>query len=163
MTKPYSWWDQWVGHPDGTVVMRIKNLLHFRRRRVDLHKMVTADLPGCFHTHPAFAIRIVLWNGYVEEVLVNDLSEIPLHAENVQGIWDYEAGRWKQLTYTRRIKPWHIGLVRPSLTHRIAELPNGPNYSLWLRGRVRYPILLFGDGWPPEMRHTSRKVQDETL
>lgn len=141
MAKPDSWWDQWVGHPDGTVVMRIKNLLHRRGRRADLHKMVTADLPGCFHTHPAFANRIVLWNGYTEEV------------------YDIATGR----THTKRWRPGMIGLVRPSLCHRISELPKGPNYSLWLRGRVHYPIMLFGDGWPPEMRHTSRKVQDETL
>lgn len=134
-------WDAWVGHPDGTIVMLIKNLLAFRGRRVQAHRMIAADLPGCYHTHPAFAIRIVLWHGYVEEV------------------YDISNGR----THTKRWRPGMIGLVRPSLAHRIAELPSGPNVSLWLRGRVRYPIMLMGDGWPPEMRWTSRTVADENL
>lgn len=102
-------WDEWRGSIDGRPSMLVKKLIDWRGRRVDLHKFIRPDDPGCQHTHSAAAIRIVLWGGYVEELRDGSL---------------------------RTLRPGHIGIVRPELCHRIALLLNGRcSYSLWLRGR----------------------------
>jgi hypothetical protein len=114
-------WDEWYGAMDGRPVLWIKHLFCGRGRHIDLHKMVAVDDPDCFHTHPAYAIRIILWGGYVEE---------------------WEGGRCKAW------RPGMIGLVTPTCSHRIAELRNGVvSYSLWVRFRKQAPILLRGSGW----------------
>jgi hypothetical protein len=82
--------------------------------------MVGADLAGCYHTHPAKALRLVLWGGYVEEL-----------EDGTRVQW------W----------PGKVGLVRPDLSHRIASLPRGNSYSLWLRGPKTHKIELRGPGW----------------
>lgn len=82
--------------------------------------MVGADSPGCYHTHPAKALRLVLWAGYVEEL-----------EDGTRVQW------W----------PGQIGLVRPELAHRIAALPRGNSYSLWLRWPKTHRIELRGPGW----------------
>lgn len=125
-----EFWDEWRGSLDGRPTMWISRLLKlpFWRRagkwlsvRVDLHKFVAADDWGCFHTHPAHAIRIVLWGGYCEQ---------------------YPDGNMKH---------WHpgaIGHVPPSLCHRVSGLFNGgPSYSLWIRGPICADVKLVGDGW----------------
>lgn len=117
-----EWWDEWRGTKAGHVVMRIKSIATWRGRRVDLHQMVDADAAGCFHTHPARAVRIILWAGYTEEI---------------------EGGA------TRRWWPGMVGLVRPELSHRIAAVHGRASYSLWIRGRKSHPVQLRGDGWPP--------------
>lgn len=63
-------WDKIVkSEDDGLPVLLIKNLLHLFGRRIDLHKIVWPDKWECFHSHPAnWAIRIILWGGYVEEM-----------------------------------------------------------------------------------------------
>lgn len=124
-------WDEWRGSLDGRPAMYIKRLLWipvWRRAgkwnaiRVDLHKFVRPDDWDCFHTHPAHAIRIILWNGYAER---------------------YENGD---------IKHFHVGaidLVTPRLCHHLSGLFNGgPAYSLWIRGPVCAGIELRGIGWP---------------
>ncbi len=114
-------WDQWVGTDAGRVVMRIKRLASFRGRNVDLHGFVGADEPGCYHTHPARAVRVVLWGGYVEEL-----------EDGTRKTW----------------RPGMVGLIRPELSHRVAELRNGRfSLSLWIRGRCTHPINLRGSGW----------------
>lgn len=101
-------WDEWRGSFDGRPALWIKKLLRFRGYVVQLHKFTRADDPGCFHTHPAWAVRIILWGGYVEE----------------RG-----DGRW------RTWLPGMIGVVPPHLEHRIGGLRNGrSSWSLWLRG-----------------------------
>lgn len=114
-------WDRTVLSDDGVPVLYIMNLVHVRGRRIDLHKIVKADMPDCYHTHPANAFRVVLWGGYEEE------------------LWD-----WEKLTW----KPGMIGYVAPELCHRIHRLLNGRmSYSLWFRGRVTHKVELRGLGW----------------
>jgi hypothetical protein len=115
-------WDEWRGSNDGRPAMYIKRLFERWGYRIDLHKFVRADDEGCFHTHPATAVRIVLWGGYVEQVETN------------LGFY-----KW------RRCRSGFVGIVRPSHCHRISKLINGRNsYSLWLRGRVTAKIEIRG-------------------
>lgn len=114
-------YDEWVsGDTLLAPTMLIKHLAGYRGRRLDLHTMIAADAPGCHHTHPGRAIRLILWGGYVEE-----LEDGTLKA-------------WR---------PGSIGLVRPELCHRIHALQRGRSYSLWLRGRKTHKIELRGPGW----------------
>lgn len=124
-------WDDWRGSLDGRPAMWIKRLGKVFGCRVDLHKFVRADDPECFHTHPAWAIRIVLWGGYLEEVRGE---------ENKHGWYPvWKVGRW----------PGYIGIIRPSFCHRIDWLKKGASYSLWLRGPICADVELRGNGWPP--------------
>ncbi len=114
-------YDEWRGSLDGRPVLWIRHLLCGRGFHVDIHKMVLADDADCFHTHPALAIRLVLWGGYVEQM---------------------EDGRW-QLWF-----PFRFGFVHPALSHRIAGLRNGKaSWSLWIRFRKVAKVELRGDGW----------------
>lgn len=111
-------YDEWRGSFDGRPALLIKRLLSFGGCKIQLHKFVRADDEGSFHTHPAWAIRIVLWGGYAEE-----------RGDNTWRMW------W----------PGRIGIVRPELEHRIAGLRNGRvSYSLWLRGPKCREIQLRG-------------------
>lgn len=102
-------WDEWRGSFDGRPALWIKKLARVRGRVLQLHKFVRADDEGCFHTHPAWAIRVVLWGGYIEEM-----------------------GDGRLRTWF----PGRVGVVHPELEHRIASLINGHvSYSLWIRGR----------------------------
>lgn len=121
-------WNEWRGDLEGRVVMRVKHLLRCRGRRVDLHKFIDADAPGCFHTHPAPAIRVILWGGYVEE------------------LEDGTCRTWK---------PGMVGAVRPDLSHRVARLLDARgSYSLWIRGRKSHEVELRGSGWDQPPRWT---------
>lgn len=114
-------WDEWRGSMDGRPVLWVKHLLRWTGRLIDVHKMIAIDDPGCFHTHPAYAIRIILWGGYVEEI---------------------EGGAHRMWF------PGMIGVVRPALSHRIAGLRNGRvSYSIWLRFRKSARVQLRGKGW----------------
>lgn len=96
-------------------------LWEWKGRKIDIHFMSGKDKPECFHTHPAYAIRVILWGGYIEEL---------------------EGGR-HQAWY-----PGMIGLVKPSCSHRIAGLRNGrASYSIWIRFKKRAEIELRGIGW----------------
>lgn len=111
-------WDEWRGSFDGRPALFIKKVAAFRWLTVQLHKFVRADDPECFHTHPAYAVRIILWGGYVEEL-----------------------GDGRLVTW----KPFRLGIVRPSLEHRIDSLLNSKaSYSLWLRGPKVAKIKLRG-------------------
>ena len=68
-------WDRWVGNFTDEPVFYIKHLVHLFGCRIDLHKMVLPDEEDCFHTHPAWAIRIILKGGYVEEINHRDKEE----------------------------------------------------------------------------------------
>jgi len=114
-------WDGWRGSMDGRPTLWEKRLVSFNGRALDLHKMVAKDDADCFHTHPAYAIRIIIWGGYVEEI---------------------EGGAH------RMWRPGMIGIVPPSLSHRVAGLRNGrASYSIWIRLRKRAKVELRGDGW----------------
>jgi hypothetical protein len=130
-----SFWHEWRGHFDGTVVMRVRNLIRFGGFRVDLHKFESADMEGCFHGHPARALRIVLRGGYIEELYG-------------------QAGR-------RRIcAPGFIGFVLPETIHRVDHLLNGPSWSLWIRWPKTAEIVLRGAGWERERcSHEARSAQ----
>ena len=117
-TREGKFWQYWVGSEDGRPAMWTSVLFSIGGYRATLHKMVRADDPGCFHTHPAFAIRVVLWGGYVEEICKTYPGE---------GSFNYHKFRY----------PGYVGLVRPELEHRIAHLLNHKSsYSLWLRGPI---------------------------
>jgi|SRR5581483_1805899 len=114
-------WDEWRGSMDGRPTLWVRHVFCARGRHVDLHKMVAADDPDCFHTHPAYAIRVILRGGYVEEL---------------------EGGARKTW------RPGMAGIVGPTYSHRVASLRNGRvSYSLWIRFRKRAPVVLRGDGW----------------
>lgn len=117
-------WDFWVGgtRENPQPVLRVKHLVHIFGCRIDLHKMTGADLLGCYHSHPAHAIRLVLWGGYREYV----------YGDSRQRVW------W----------PGRIGWITPAFCHRVHALLNGRySYSLWIRFRVVAPINLVGFGW----------------
>lgn len=104
--------------------MRIKHLLKWRGFKLDLHQFVGTDAANCFHTHPARALRLIVWGGYVEQ-----LENASYHT-------------WR---------PGRIGLVSPSHSHRISELVNGAvSYSLWFRWPKTHEVRLRGDGWPAQ-------------
>lgn len=127
-------WDEWRGSMDGRPTLWIKLLFERSWLKVHLHKMVASDDVDCFHTHPAYALRVILRGGYVEEV---------------------EGGE------RRAWRPGMIGLVKPALSHRIAELRNGTvSYSLWIRFKKLAPVELRGSGWGPMPR--TYTVRDKT-
>lgn len=114
-------WDEWRGSMDGRPTLYVKHLCCRRGTHIDLHKIVGADDPECFHTHPAVAIRAILVGGYTEQL---------------------EDGR------QRRWRPGMSGFVLPRLSHRISEIRNGEfSISLWIRFRKVAPIELRGSGW----------------
>lgn len=120
---------------DGLPLLHIKNLFHWRGRRIDLHKIEWPDPWECFHSHPAsWAIRIILWGGYVEELKDGTMIN-----------W------W----------PGKIGIVRNDTVHRINRLRHErPSYSLWIRGKVRHETLLTGSGWPLELQDTYHRSSE---
>lgn len=119
-------WEEWRGSFDGRPAMWVKTLFGKLGLKIEIHKFVRADDGDCFHTHPAFAIRVILRGGYVEE-----LEDGTLRA--------WRAG--------------DIGLVAPSTSHRVdGVLYSRPAYSLWLRGPKVADVELRGIGWPKEFR-----------
>ena len=46
----------------------VKHLLCGGGGHIDVHKIIAIDDPRLFHTHPAYAIRLILWGGYYEEL-----------------------------------------------------------------------------------------------
>lgn len=118
-------YDEWNGSMDGRPVLFTKHLLCGRGFHIDLHKMVAPDDAECFHTHPAYAIRFILWGGYAEE----------LHEGEKRRLW-------------RMWRPGMIGLVKPSCCHRIAGFRNGRvSYSLWIRFPKIAKVIARGTGW----------------
>lgn len=107
-------WTRWAGSNDGRPAMYTKVLFSFMGFEAIIHCFVRADDPTCFHTHPAYAFRLILWGGYEEELGDGTFAE------------------------------WHIGdagVVKPDLEHRISRLLNGKeSWSLWLRGPKFKPV-----------------------
>jgi hypothetical protein len=133
------WWFEWRGSLDDRPSMWIARVLQvpvWRRRgkwlsvRVDVHKFVRPDDPGCFHTHPAWAIRVPFWCGYVEEIY-------------------QRPGAWTSAREMRYWWPISFGLIAPSFAHRVHRLlGGGPSLSLWIRGPICADVKLLGEGWP---------------
>lgn len=135
-------WDEWRGTEAEDPVMFIRRLLVlpvWRRAgktlsiRIDLHKIVAADGADCFHTHPAWAIRIILWGGYLEEIF----NPAP------NGHWFARFAYWLPLT---------MGIVAPTFAHRIAHVLDKKygSWSIWIRGPVVADVGLVGPGWARE-------------
>lgn len=136
--QPTPFWDRWIGNLDGEPVYFQKKLVSAFGWTLRLHKFVKADNPDCFHTHPAHAFRLVLWGGYVEEVMTPPLRIF---------------GR-----YTRAWCPGMVGYVAPAFCHRVERLRNGhTSYSLWLHGPKVASIELHGIGWPDDLMHRAGK------
>ena len=123
-------WDEWRGSMDGRPTLWVKHLLCGRGYHIDLHKMVGPDDAECFHTHPAFAVRVVLWGGYLEEIEGGRTTPYGVPIREV-AIW----------------KPGRVGLVRPELCHRIARIYKNASYSLWIRFPKCAAVYLRGEGW----------------
>lgn len=101
-------WTRFIHNGDGRPVFFIKETPKFFGCRLAIHRFVAADAPGCFHSHPAWALRIVVWGGYVEEL-----------ADGRKRSWF----------------PGRIGIISPDFEHRIDRLRNGrSSVSLWFRG-----------------------------
>jgi len=96
---------------------------------IRLHKFISADDKRCYHTHPAKGIRIVLWGGYEEEVIVaetNTFSDGPI-------------------SEFREIRPGFIGWITPEFEHRIERLLNGKaSWSLFIRWPYTHKITTRG-------------------
>lgn len=121
-------WDEWRGSLDGRPVFYSRKLFEIFGVRFSIHKMVGPDDCGCFHTHPANAIRIVIWGGYEEQIFYDFGSHIKLHIEKC-GVGT-------------------IGLVRPQFCHRIKKISNNKSsYSLWIRFKKTAQVHLRGEGW----------------
>lgn len=125
-------WDRWIGNelgndtPPQEASLFIKNLVHRWRCRVDLHWIAQRDRYNFFHSHPAYAIRLVQMGGYVEEVAPR--------------------GATIGNTFYRTWKPGMWGVVSPRYVHRVHRLLDQRvgSYSLWIRGPVIAPIKTGG-------------------
>lgn len=106
-------WDKRTVSNDETPVMFTKYLIWFGDKgRLDLHKIISKDFPGFFHSHPANAFRIVLWGWYVEELV-----------DGTKKTWF----------------PGMMGFVPGPLMHRFDKISK-PTFTLWLRGRSQFKI-----------------------
>ena len=126
-------WPEWTGSVDGKITMLTRRIAKVRGRNADLHKFVGTDEPACYHSHPATALRVVLWGGYVEQMSDGTL---------------------------RTWRPGMFGIVRPHHAHRIHSLLNGhSSYSLWLRGPRTHDIKLIGNGWQAQFERRDRAAR----
>lgn len=147
LIAPRLQWTEWRGDFEGNATMWIMPILRWRGRRLDLHKMVRADRPLCYHTHPAPAVRVILWGGYTEEIAEN--APTPAECDDVRRYWPISFQTWR---------PGMVGLVRPQLCHRIHSLRGPVSYSLWIRGRKTHETELRGPGWSEQIRPTLANV-----
>lgn len=89
-------------------------------QQIELHRFMSPDPADCFHTHPAYAMRLCVQGGYVEELATGE---------------------------KRTIRPGYFGEVSPHMAHRVHRLLNGVSISLWFRGPRVGPVMLLGPGW----------------
>lgn len=118
-------WDEWRYNKDETrAVFYIKNIFSLLGFKIELHKIVAPDDHECYHSHPAHAIRIILWGGYWEMTNDDDFRRVK---------------EWK---------PLRIGWVKPNFSHRIDNIRNSKSsYSLWIRFPKTAKVKLTGTGW----------------
>lgn len=134
--KEFGFWDEWRGHFDGTPVFYSRTLFRARGWKVCLHKMVTADMPECFHSHPAKAWRLILWGGYHEE------------SPWIGNVYNY---------YLRR--PLRLSIVRPEFVHRISNLRRKSSLTLWIRSPITHEAKLIGEGWEKQRNKSARAAK----
>ena len=115
-----------IRKPDGSPIFNIHQTPSFFGWRIALHHFIDGDDPGFFHTHPAYAFRLVLWGGYVEEA-VRDRS-------------DWLGFCADQVLRKRYFFPGRFGIVTPKTEHRIDRLFGKRSISLWIRGPRIAPI-----------------------
>lgn len=104
---------------------------------VGLHRFVGADAPGCFHSHLGVAYRLVLWGGYVEEVLRT--PEMAWIARDDLSRMDYNT-TVEAFTYKRTFFPGRFGKITHDFEHRIDRLLGKTSWSLWIRGPVTHEV-----------------------
>jgi hypothetical protein len=145
-------WDEWRGSKWDDEQMKwlptfySKTFFRMFGWKFCLHKFVAADEPDCFHTHPANAIRIVLWGGYEEEVWYDEPRDVEAGTELVEGRVFRKTKRTQRERF--RVPAGYTGLVRPAFAHRIHKLSNGKvSYSLWLRFKITHDVHMVGPGW----------------
>ena len=126
-------WDKWCGQNKDDPALYVKHLLRipywrragkWRSMRIDLHKICLEDALGTFHSHPAWAMRIILWGEYIEEILPDIATGQDRH--------DY----WGFLSF---------GIIAPAFSHGIRSV-RIPTYTLWIRGPVVADIKITKDG-----------------
>lgn len=145
-------WDRWVANrpedTDESAVLRIKHLFYSGKRgwRVDFHRFDRADAVGCFHSHPALAVRVVVWGGYVEEVWKGEPCK-RLCKELEEGKFSCGAVCRRAKSEFKEWLPGMIGIVRPEFIHRVNHLRGRRSYSIWIRGRVTHQIRTVGPGY----------------
>lgn len=123
-----KFWHEWQGSSEGEITMLIRHIFSFMGYKLDLHKFIAADQATCFHTHPANAIRLIIWGGYTEQIQ-HDSQYFP-----------------NAYFYTK--KQWivgDIGLIKPGLCHRIDTIRRKVSYSLWFRFPKTHDIKIFGE------------------
>jgi len=163
-------WDRLIWNKpdeeDSSPVLAIKHLFHWERFgfRIDLHKIMRADAENMFHSHPAIAWRVILWGGYVEEVLEPLTTTGRLNRDWQRNMY-LRDGRCPCGIAHKVLKSWlpgDVGRVEPEFIHRIDRLIKGPSYSLWFRFRCTHDIYVGGvvDG-QVQMNELSHVVEDQ--
>lgn len=122
----WKFWNEYVYGVDEKPTFFVHRWVDKKWLKVELHLFVGTDKANCFHTHPAWAIRIGLRGGYIEEVHKKGLAVF---------------------------RALDIGIVRPDTCHRVhALLGNRYAVTLWIRGPKVARTQLVGRGWRPWQR-----------
>lgn len=130
-------WYSYTHDRDGEPVFYLRDIIswnwngHYWTLRI--HKMIRADPLDCFHTHPFLAFRLILWNGYDEQVYES---------------LEYQTVDFAIETYDTTWKPGMWGWIPPEFCHRVSCLRTGkPSYSLFIHAEKSASIQLRGVGW----------------
>lgn len=115
---------RWIGRwaLDGTAEPVLWEYAVFKiakKLAVQIHRFVGSDAPGCYHTHPSWCVRFILWGRYVDEQEDGD---------------------------RRNFWPGTLGIISPGYCHRI-ELISHRVITLWITGPKIAQIMLRGPGW----------------
>ncbi len=137
-------WTRFIHDRDGQPVFFKRELASWTwkgtRWTARLHRFVKADLPRCFHTHPARAFRLILWKGYVEEVASLHYGNMRLRRHDVF------LATVARTTFITRGFLSH-GFIDPKFCHRVERLLGGSSISLWIVADKTHDIELHGEGW----------------
>ena len=117
-----------IRRPDGKTIFTSYSLDR-KKFGIGFHVFEDADEEGCFHSHPAWAFRLVLWGGYVEEAWIRK---------------DLGLNGYHYVLKKRRFFPGRFGFVAPHFEHRIDRLMFKRSVSLWIRGPLKWDILTRG-------------------
>lgn len=129
MGKLQDWFKAFeIRRPDHSLIFTSWSLA-CKSFAIGFHVFEDGDEEGCFHSHPAWAFRLVLWGGYVEEAYVK---------RNL-----YPSG-YHHVLKKRTFFPGRFGFVAPDFEHRIDRLLFKRSVSLWVRGPLKWDILTRG-------------------